>query len=206
MTRRRALMVAATGGFAAFLLLLIGARLRGWLPFIGGALAYAGLLWALRRGPESSLPEPERQVALPDGMARADHDAALASLASAASELQALADNAPAGDRARLRHMAALIETIREHHIANPAHLSHTRIFVRHTLGRMIGAVAGYVDLANRARPEDDDRLAGIRQRLDGFIPVLERIERACFENDLMALEISVEVLDEQLGRDGRLS
>ena len=33
-------------------------------------------------------------------------------------------------------------------------------------------------------------------------MPVLEKIDRACIEDDLMALEINVEVLDEQLGRD----
>jgi hypothetical protein len=72
----------------------------------------------------------------------------------------------------------------------------------------MVAAVAGYVDLARRARPAagdpaQEERLAGISRRLAGFLPALERIDRACLEDDLMALEISVEVLDEQLGRHG---
>jgi hypothetical protein len=73
----------------------------------------------------------------------------------------------------------------------------------------MVAAVAGYVDLARRAgpgrdpdarRPDSEDRLAEVSRRLRGFVPALEKIDRACVEDDLLALEISVEVLDEQLG------
>src|SRR5690606_29741908 len=121
---------------------------------------------------------------------------------AAGRELRALTVDAPASDIGLIRRMADQVEAIRTHHEANPAHVPRTRIFVRHTLGRMVAAVAGYVDLAGRVRPEGDGRLAEIRRRLEGFVPVLERIDRACVENDLMELEISVEVLDEQLGRD----
>lgn len=200
MTSRRAQMIAAIGALAVFLVLLIGLRLRGWPPFTIAALAYAALLWSLQRRPEDTARPP-----LPDGISRLDHDAAIAALSDAVRELNALAERAPKTDRPRLRHMSTTIEAIRKHHLANPGHLLRTRIFVRHTLPRMVAAIAGYIDLANRARPEDEARLAAIRQRLDGFIPVLEQIERACLDHDLMALEISVEVLDEQLGRDGRL-
>ena len=190
-------MIAAIGGLAVFLVLLIGLRLRGWPPFILAALAYASLLWIVQRRPKRARP-----VALPDGISHTDYDAALAALENAARDLRSSAESAPSGDRARIRHMAALIEAIRRHHLANPLHLARTRIFVRHTLPRMVRAIATYVDLASRALAQDEARLAGIRQRLDGFIPVLEQIERACLNHDLMALEISVEVLDEQLGRD----
>ncbi|HET7410827.1 MAG TPA: hypothetical protein VFJ13_11570, partial [Paracoccaceae bacterium] len=165
--------------------------------FVGAILTYLALLWALR-----GEPQPPRRAALPDGISRADHDAAIEALAAAGRELRTLAVEAPAEDMALIRRMADLVEAIRGHHEANPAHVPRTRIFVRHTLGRMVAAVAGYVDLARRAGPDGDDRLAEILRRLEGFVPVLERIDRACIENDLMALEISVEVLDEQLGRD----
>lgn len=190
-------MKAAAAALVVFLVLLLGLRLRSWLPFVGAALTYLALLWALR-----PRPQPTRPVALPDGISRADHDAAIETLAKAARELRGLAADAPAGDMAMIRRMADLVEAIRAHHEANPAHLPRTRIFVRHTLGRMVAAVAGYVDLARRAGPGGDERLAEVSRRLYGFLPVLERIDRACIENDLMELEISVEVLDEQLGRD----
>ena len=194
--RGRAQLKAAAAALAVFLALLLGLRLRSWLPFVGAALTYLALLWAFRREP------PPRPVALPEGVGRADYEAAVETLGSAGRELRALAAEAPAGDMALIRRMADRVEAIRAHHEANPAHVPRTRIFVRHTLGRMVAAVAGYVDLAGRAGPEGDGRLAEIRRRLEGFVPVLERIDRACVENDLMALEISVEVLDEQLGRD----
>ena len=199
MLGRRAQIIAVIGALAVFLVLLVGLRLRGWPPFILAALAYAALLWVLPRPPARAPPAP-----LPDGISRADQDAALAALENAVRDLRSLAERAPSSDRARLRHMAALIDAIRKHHLANPSHLARTRIFVRHTLPRMVGAIATYVDLASRALAQDEARLAGIRERLDGFIPVLEQIERACLDHDLTALEISVEVLDEQLGRDGR--
>ena len=103
--------------------------------------------------------------------------------------------------------MAELVAAIRRHHVANPGHVPRTRAFVRHTLPRMVAAVAGYVDLARRTDPGTTQgdpaarRLAEVARKLAGFVPVLENIDRACVEDDLMALEINVEVLDEQLGR-----
>jgi hypothetical protein len=194
--RGRAQLKAGAGAIAVFVVLLLGLRLRSWLPFIAAAMTYLGLLWALRAPPRP------RRVALPEGISRADYEAAIRELAAAERELGALAAVAPANDTALVRRMAGLVEAIREHHEANPDHVARTRVFVRHTLGRMVAAVAGYVDLAQRAGPDRDERLAEIRRRLDGFVPVLERIDRACVDNDLMALEISVEVLDEQLGRN----
>ena len=38
----------------------------------------------------------------------------------------------------------------------------------------------------------------------EGFVPVLEKIDKACLDNDLTALEINVEVLNEQLDRTRR--
>lgn len=193
----RAQLKAGLAALAVFVLLLVGLRLRSWLPFIAAALTYLALLWYWRARPAA-----RREVALPDGVSRADLDAALDALAAARRELGALADAAPPADLPLIRRMAALVGAIRLHIEANPAHVPRTRTFVRHTLGRMVAAVAGYVDLTRRAGPGGNGRLSEVARRLEGFVPVLERIDRACVENDLMALEISVEVLDEQLGRD----
>lgn len=188
---------AGLAALGVFLMLVALLRVRGLFPFIAAAAIYLGLLWAWRKPPI-----PPRRVVLPEGMSRVDYDAALEALAGASQELRALAVAAPAEDVVLIRRMAELVEAVRVHHEANPGHLLRTRSFVRHTLGRMVAAVAGYVDLAQRAGPDRDDRLAAVRQRLEGFVPVLERIDRACIDNDLLALEVSVEVLDEQLGRD----
>ena len=202
--RGRVQLRAGLAALGVFLLLLLGLRLRNWLPFVAAAAVYLGLLWYWRAESWGGRPA-RRPVALPDGVSRASYDEALAALGAAERELRALTAAAPAGDVPTVRRMAELVGSIRTHHEANPAHVPRTRAFVRHTLDRMVAAVAGYVDLAGRAAPqkdERDERLAEISRRLQGFLPVLERIDRACIENDLMALEISVEVLDEQLDRD----
>ena len=198
MTRSgRVQLRAGLVALAVFLVLLIGFRLRGWLPFTAAALVYLGLLWSWR----TQAPAP-RPLPLPDGVSRGDLEEALAGLDTAERELRALAVAAPDPDAPLIRRMADLVAAIRQHHEANPAHLLRTRSFVRHTLPWMVAAVAGYVDLAGRTGPDRDERLAEVLRRVEGFVPVLERIDQACVENDLMALEISVEVLDEQLGRD----
>lgn len=195
MSRRRAHMAAGGAALGVFLVLVLAIRLRNWLPFVAAALTYLALLWAWR-------PRRARPVALPPGVGRDDYAAATEGLAAAARDLDRLARAAPAADAPMIRRMARLVEAIRRHHEANPAHVPRTRVFVRHTLPRMVAAVAGYVDLADRAGTGRDERLAGVARQLSGFLPVLENIDRACIENDLMALEINVEVLNEQLGRD----
>ena len=198
MSRRGWVQVkAGLAGLAVFLVLLAALRLRGLLPFVAGAATYLALLWALRG--ERTRPRP---VALPEGVSRTDYEAAVAALATASRALRSLSVAAPGADELTIWGMAERVEAIRRHHVANPAHVTRTRNFVRHTLPRMVAAVAGYVDLAQRAGPERDERLAGVARRLHGFVPVLERIDQACIDNDLMALEVGVEVLDEQLGRD----
>ena len=213
----RAQTLAIGGALAVFLVLLLALRLRSWLPFLGAALTYLGLLYACRptdRPTDRPTAHPaagharqaERGAALPDGVARDDWQVALDALAGARRELAALAAEAPVAERPMIERMADLVGAIRLHHEANPGHVSRTRSFVRHTLPRMVAAVAGYVDLARRAdtrhEPGHDARLAAVSRQLRGFVPVLEKIDRACVEDDLMALEVNVEVLNEQLGRD----
>lgn len=131
----------------------------------------------------------------------ADAATALAELDAAATRLSAMAASAPPADVPLFEHMADLTRTLGEHHRANPDHAARTAKFRKHVLGRIVGSVENYIDLTERAGGHDPDRLAGISSQLEGFVPVLERIDRACLDNDLTALEINVEVLNEQLDR-----
>jgi hypothetical protein len=197
---RRAHAVALAGAAAVFLLLLVALRLRNWLPFFGAALAYLGLLWAWHGARPGA--DPARDAPLPPGISAEDHRAALDALDDARRRLGGLAAEAPPADAAVIARMAALVEAIGRHHRASPGHVARTRTFMRHTLPRMVAAVADYVDLARRAAPGiSDERLAEVSRRLADFVPVLENIDRACLDDDLTSLEINVEVLDEQLGR-----
>lgn len=195
-TRGRVHRLAAIGAVAVLIGVLILTERPGWPAFALAAFTYFGLLWAL--APRVT----PRGAELPPGLSREEYAAALDALATARRELSALVVLAPHDDVAMIRRMGELVEAIRRHHVASPAHVARTRSFVRHTLGRMVAAVAGYVDLSKRAGPDRDERLAAVARQLAGFLPVLEKIDRACVENDLLALEVNVEVLNDQLGRD----
>ena len=99
------------------------------------------------------------------------------------------------------RRIADLVERIREHLHGNPVHLRIIERFARHGLVRLIQMVTDYADLKRRALPEHQLRLHKVLSQMEAFIPALERIDRACVENALDALEISVEVMAEQAGR-----
>jgi hypothetical protein len=100
--------------------------------------------------------------------------------------------------------MADLLGRIRDHHASDPNDLRLTRRFLRAYLPRMLDSAEAYVDLAARA-DAGAGRLAAVGGRVRGFVPALERIERACVENDMTALEVEVEVLGEQIdARGGR--
>lgn len=195
-SRGSARILAVLGGIAAFLVAILLLKLRNWLPLMAGGLTYfvlLSMLWPKAR----RLPE----APLPGGVAQTDVDGAVYRLGDAAGQLRARVADAPRADKPLIAHMADLIDRIREHHRANPEHVRLTRTFIRHALPRMVTAVSDYIALSRRSGPEHKSRLDDISARLEAFVPALERIDRACLENDLDALEISVEVLNDQLDR-----
>ncbi|MEM7423481.1 MAG: 5-bromo-4-chloroindolyl phosphate hydrolysis family protein [Pseudomonadota bacterium] len=170
-------------------------RLRGLTPVFGAAIVYLSMLWTLwpRNTPVIAV--------LPDGMTREDLDRIDARLRAAGNRLADYAADVGAYDAVNFREMAKLINAIRQHVRRNPMHLVHTRQFFRHTLDSMIGLVADYTELIRRDLPEHRDRLTRLSAQFDAFIPALERVERACVENDLTALEVSIDVLNQQMTR-----
>ena len=161
-----------------------------------GGFAYLALLaalWPRRR--------KTQRAPLPDNVREEDYVLALQRLNGAANRLRAFTREAPATDEPLFLRLAELLDTIRAHHEANPAHVTLTRNFVRHTLGHMIGSISDYVELAERSGVEHRDRLAEISRGFEAYVPALERIDRACLDNDLTALEVSVEVLNTQIRR-----
>lgn len=197
-SRKRAQIVAVLGATAIFAILLFGLRLRGYLPFVVGVFAYLALLVTF-------LPRrrKERPVELPDGVDRAEFERTISDLDSGARKLRTFKVEVPPADEPLFEHMADLLDRIREHHLANPSHARRTRTFVRHGLRRIIDAVGDYAALVRRANDGQKDRLAEISRNIENFVPILEKIDQACVENDLMALEINIEVLNDQLDRKG---
>lgn len=195
-SRRKAQIIAVLGASVIFLASLIVLRRPSMIPLGVGGFAYVALLlafWPKRPAPQSP--------SLPKGVSREDFQLAISRLTEGARRLRGFIAEAPAADEPLLARMAELMEQIREHHRANPEHVRLTRTFVRHTLSQIIGTITDYIALSRRAGPDQADRLAEISRGLEGYVPALERVEKACLDNDLTALEISVEVLNDQIDR-----
>ena len=195
-SRKRAQIIALVGAVVVFVATMLVLRRPGLAPFAVGTFAYVALLLALWPKNRQSPPKP-----LPEGVKRADFEFAIERLHHGVIHLRNAIAEAPLADGPLFERMAELLDTIREHHVANPSHVTMTRTFMRHTLGRIIETVREYVELASRAGTDQSDRLAEVSRQFEGFVPVLEKIDQACLDNDLTALEINVEVLNEQLDR-----
>lgn len=195
MSLSRANKAAAIAAGVTFVIALGVLRLRGLPMLIAPGMVYLGTLAML-------WPRPKRRpTVLPKGVPKDDFlrvDEALQ------SSIDLLRDHARIGtfrEAALFREVADLVERILKHLHGNPAHLPAIQRFTRHGLARMIQMVTDYADLKQRALPEHRERLDGVLKHMEGLIPALQKIDRACVENDLSALEISVEVLSEQADR-----
>ena len=192
---RRANILAVIGGFTAFALVLILLKFRSFMPVAVGLLAYLSLLVLLRPRRDA------RRVALPKDVTEEDFKLAMERMSIGARRLRREIPRAPVSDRDSIGEMADLIDRIREHHQDNPGHVTHTRRFIRQSLGRMVQAVIDYVALAERSGPEQQERLGEISTEIHAFVSALKGIDRACLQNDLDALQVSVEVLNHQMDR-----
>lgn len=190
----RASRLAAIAAGVAVALGIAFLRLRGLPVLLGGGVVYLGtlaMLWPRRAKP----------VPLPDGIARRDFDRVDAALNAAGKLMREHARLGTVREEMLFREIGDLIARIRGHLRGNPAHLPVIQRFTRHGMARLIQMVTDYADLKRRALPEHRDRLAAVLANMEEILPSLQRIDRACLENDLSALEISVEILAEQAGR-----
>lgn len=191
--------LAVLAGVAVFAATMVLFRAYAPISLGLGVFAYLAVLaalWPRRRGLKVG--------PLPQGVDRQDFELAMERLAIGAQRLRTFVHQAPPSDGPLFERMAGLLDLIREHHAANPGHVTLTRTFIRHTLKRMLDSVSDYIDLAGRSGPDQQERLAEISRGFEEYVPVLEKIDKACLDNDLTALEINVEVLNEQLDRKQR--
>lgn len=187
--------VAGGAGAVVFLGLYFGVPLVWWAALLGGLAAWGGVMLAVEAEQDDIPLDPA------DGIAEKDIRDAIDRLTAAASRLRAATLKARGPEKTTFRRMAELVEAIRGHHITDRRDFRHTRPFIRGSLERMVASVEGYVELDAKARGENRERLAEVRERIEGFVPALEKIDQACLENDFMALEVQVEVLSDQLER-----
>ncbi len=188
-------LIASALAAAVFLGLFIGTSLVWWLALTLAVVTYFALLLVVRRR------RPAEEIMVSDLVSAADIRNAARDLQGAADRLRAASGAAPATDKSDLEAMAGHVLSIRAQITADPKDFRRTRRFVGFYLPRIVETVEGYVDLARHAHGADSARLAEIGGRIKGFLPVIEKIDRACLENDFAALEVEVDVLGMQLDR-----
>jgi 5-bromo-4-chloroindolyl phosphate hydrolysis protein len=188
-------IVAGLLASAVFLALFLGGALVWWVALGLGAVAYFAFLLIIRKRPLSS------EVMLGDRVSKADLDAAAAGLAAAGARLRAAAQAAPVADQREMADMADHVLSIRDLILADPNDYRLARPFVTFYLPKIVEMVESYVSLAKRAKGAQSARLADLGQRIRGFAPIVRKIDKACLDNDLAALEAEVEALGFQVKR-----
>lgn len=190
-------IAAITAGIT--LALAIGfLRLRGLPILIGAGAVYLGTLAALWPGREQS---KRRNVVLPKGVRKQDFQRVDKALRDSVELLRGHGSLRSSHEPTLFQEAADLIQRIRDHLHGNPTHLRVIERFSRHALAHLLRMVTDYADLKRRSLPEHHSRLAVILEMMEAILPALRRIDRACIENDLAELEVSVEVMAEQVGR-----
>lgn len=188
-------IAAGLAASAGFLALFFGADLVWWLALLLGVLVYGAVLLLVRRRPSAA------EVFVTEGVSRSDLEGVLADLSSAALRLSRAAEAAPPADAPLIAEMAERVAAIRDHHRTDPRDVTYTRRFIRTDLPLIVETTEGYVDLSRRARGGSEARLGPLAERLRGFLPVMERIEQACLDNDFRELEVQLAVLSGKLDR-----
>jgi 5-bromo-4-chloroindolyl phosphate hydrolysis protein len=188
-------ILAALLASAAFLALFFPAALVWWLA-LGLAIAvYFALLLLIPRR------KPLNEVMVDDQVSAADIARATDALTNAAYRMNEAAKVAPQADRDGLQDISKHLSSIRELIKSDPKDYRQTRQFISYFLPLIVTTVESYVGLAKLADGKNSDRIAELGSQIKGFVPVVQKIDQACIENDFVALEAQVSALQFQLKR-----
>ena len=188
-------ILAALLASAAFLALFFGGGLVWWVALGLAALVYFALLLVIPRR------KLLNEVMLTDEVSAADVARATDALTNAAYRMNEAAKVAPAADRDGLTDMSKHLTSIRELIKADPKDYRQTRQFISFFLPQIVTTVEAYVSLAKLAQGGNAARLAELGGTIKGFVPVVQKIDQACLDNDFAALEAQVFALQFQLKR-----
>lgn len=188
-------IIAGLLASAVFLGLFFPAALVWWAALGLAALAYFAFLLVIPR--RKLLAE----IMVSDQVSAADIARASEALTNAMARLDAAGRAAPAEDQSGLATMVRHLGSIRELIKADPKDYRQTRQFIGFFLPQMVTTVESYVALAKLAQGGNAARLAELGQTIKGFLPVVEKIDQACIDNDFAALEAQVYALQFQLKR-----
>jgi 5-bromo-4-chloroindolyl phosphate hydrolysis protein len=190
--------VAGSLAAAAFVGIYAGLGLAALVALPLAAAVYGALLLLIGRR------VPDNEVMIDARHSAADVKAAARALDLAAARLRAAAEAIHGADAARVTDMAGHLASIGRQVAHDPADFRATRRFVQNFLPGLVESVEAFAGLAGRAGRAAPERLARLRTGIVAFEAQLARIDRACLENDLDALEIEMEVLGQQMERGVR--
>ena len=188
-------ILAALLASAAFLGLFLYGALIWWLALALSAVVYAALLLLIPRR------RPLDEVMISDQVSAQDIARATDALTNAAYRLNEAAKTAPTADRAGLAEMSKHLSSIRELIKSDPKDYRQTKQFISYFLPLIVTTVESYVGLAKLSQGENAERLSELGSMIKGFVPVVQKIDQACLENDFTALEAQVSALQFQLKR-----
>lgn len=188
-------IIAALAASAAFLALFFPASLVWWLALALAVLVYFALLMMIQRR------KPLAEVMLGDQVSAADIARATNALTDAAHRINLAAETAPQADSADLADLSRHLSSIRELIKADPRDYRQTKQFISYFLPLIVTTVESYVGLARLADGKNAARVAELGSQIKGFVPVVQKIDQACIENDFAALEAQVSALQFQLKR-----
>ena len=188
-------IIAALLASTVFLALFFPAALVWWLALGLAAVVYFALLLLIPRR------KPLNEVMLGDQVSAADIARATDALTNAAYRMNEAAKQAPAADKPGLLDMSKHLSSIRELIKADPKDYRQTKQFISYFLPLIVTTVESYVGLAKLADGKNADRVAELGTMIKGFVPVVQKIDQACIENDFVALESEISALQFQLKR-----
>jgi 5-bromo-4-chloroindolyl phosphate hydrolysis protein len=188
-------IIAALVASGVFLALFFPASLVWWAALGLSAVVYFALLLLIPRRP------PLDEVMVSDQVSAEDIARASAALTAAITRLDAAAKAAPRDNALDLPDLSRHLASIRELIKADPRDYRQTRQFISYFLPMIVSTVESYISLAKLAQDDNSARLAELGSMIKGFVPVVQKIDQACIENDFAALEAQVSALQFQLKR-----
>ncbi|MBM7069726.1 5-bromo-4-chloroindolyl phosphate hydrolysis family protein [Actibacterium sp. 188UL27-1] len=188
-------ILAGCASAVIFLTLYFGLTLVWWAAFGLALVSYLALLLLLPRKPLDD------EIVLSGTTTQADLSEAARIMDNAAYRLLNAVLRIPEEERGTVEAIIDHVRSIRQQVSIDVEDYRRARRFITSYLGNMVDAVESYADLSEKSRGQHSERLAPLAERINSFVPALQKIDAACLENDFLALESQMEALDFQMKR-----
>ncbi len=188
-------VLAALLASVGFLALFFPAGLVWWAAFGLAILVYFAFLLIIPRR------APLTEVMLSDRVSAEDIARATTTLTDAIARLNVAARALTQADDLDLASLTHHLTSIRALITSDPNDYRQTRQFIGFFLPQIVTTVESYSSLAKLAQGGNAARLSELGATIKSFVPVVQKIDQACIENDFAALEAQVSALQFQLKR-----